>query len=59
MLNGRGDFVMTEVRPAETNAEISGRRFERQANLVAGMEADPHTGDLASECALCVHERLD
>ena len=58
MLNGGRYLVVAEIGPAEADPEIGRGRLQREMNLVAGVKADPHTGDWASKCTLCVHEPL-
>jgi hypothetical protein len=55
MLHGRGHFVMAQISPSETDAETSSRRPQGKSNLVAGMEANPYTGNGSTNSALGIH----
>ena len=46
---------VAEIGPAETDAEVGGRRLQRKRDLVAGVKTDSDAGDVATKCALCVH----
>ena len=48
-------LVIAQIGPAEADAEVRRRRFQRKLNLVAGVKTDSDAGNLATKCTLCVH----
>jgi hypothetical protein len=52
MLYGGWNFVVSKVGSSEADAGTGNRRLQREANLVAGMKADPDTGNCPPNSAL-------
>ena len=48
ILNRRRDFVIAQIGPAEPDAEVSRCGFEREIDLVAGVEPDPDARNLTT-----------
>jgi hypothetical protein len=55
MLHGRGYFVMAQIGSSETDTETGSRRLQGKSNLVAGMKANPDTGNSSTNGALGIH----
>jgi hypothetical protein len=53
----RDSRIVTEIDPVKDDAAVHGRRTQRQANLLAGMQTDPRGADGVSECALLNQDR--
>ena len=58
VLDGGRHLEATEVGAPETDAGVSGRRLERERDLVARMQTDPRAGGGSPQCPLCVHQAL-
>ena len=50
-----GTSQTAQVGPPEADAEVGRRGLQREVDLVAGMETDSDTRNLAAKGTLCVH----